>query len=328
MGHLPNDNLSDNTNVGMVFRKSKGTYFVRTAGQEIVCALSNQLHKQLIYPIAAPTSIRAHVVAVKDIGEVDPVAIGDRVRFVEAGEHAGMIIQVLPRKNKLGRLDPGFKPLEQVIVANVDQVVLVVAAAQPEPRWHLVDRYLAQAEIEELPALICLTKLDLVDYRTLADEIKLYQEIGYPVMLTSAYTGAGIEELKAQLRDRVSVLAGQSGVGKTSLLNRIQSGLGLRVAEISRTSGKGKHTTSQLEMFALDMGGSIVDTPGIKYFKLWDAEKIDLASLFREMRPYLGTCQFRADCTHVHEPGCAIRQAVAREQINERRYQSYLRLMK
>ncbi len=318
----------DGTSTGIVFRKSQGNYFVHAEGRELLCTISNQLRKRLVYPIAATTSIRPHVVAVEEIREVDPIAIGDLVRFVHAGKGSGMITEVLPRRRNLRRLDPGFKPLAQVIVANLDQMVIVVAAAQPAPKWHLVDRYLAQAELEELPAMICITKLDLAKPQALAEQVGIYQAIGYPVVLTCAKTGAGIEPLKAMLKDQISVLAGQSGVGKTTLLNTIQPGLGLRVSEISRATGKGVHTTSQLEMFQLASGGSIVDTPGIKYFRLWDAEKMGLAYLFPEMRPFLGRCQFRADCTHSHEPGCAVKRAVEDGSISTPRYSSYLKLRK
>ncbi len=320
--------ISGSTSTGIVFKKSQGTYFVHAAGREIVCSISNQLRKQLVYPIAAPTSIRPHVVAVKEIEQVDPVAVGDLVRFVHSGNGSGMITEVLPRKTKLGRLDPGFRPLEQVIVANIDQMIIVVAAAQPAPRWHLVDRYLAQAEVEEIPAVICITKQDLARGTELQAEVATYQKVGYPVVLTSATAGQGLDTIKQVLKDHVSVLAGQSGVGKTTLLNAIQPGLGLRVSDISHATGKGKHTTSHLEMFPLESGGHIVDTPGMKYFRLWDVSKMDLASLFPEMRPYLGRCQFRADCTHSHEPGCEVKQALSEGKISARRYESYLKLRK
>lgn len=311
---------------GMVFKKSLAHYFVNLDNQMVDCSLSSKLRKELIYPIADPASIRPHVVAVEDIRMVDPVAIGDLVRFVDNSDGTGMIVEVLPRKSKLVRRAAGSKPLEQVIVANVDQVVAIVAAAKPTPKWDLLDRYLVAAESLGLSARICITKLDLVAPDQLAEEVQTYQQIGYPVMLTSTVTGAGVEAFKQALKGRISVFAGKSGVGKTSLLNTIQPGLGLRVNEVSQHTGKGKHTTSHLEMFGLDGGGGVIDTPGMREFGLWNVTSADLASLFPEMRPYAGTCRFGVSCSHVHEPNCAIKEAVAAGKITPRRYQSYLKI--
>jgi ribosome biogenesis GTPase / thiamine phosphate phosphatase len=243
---------------------------------------------------------------------------------------------VLPRRNKLARRSavpmPSARPFEQVIVANVEQVVPVFAAAKPVPKWHLLDRYLVSAESAGLDALICITKVDLVQDETgrLNEEIETaaetYRNIGYRVILASSVTGQGLPELKQALQERVSVLLGKSGVGKTSLLNALQPGLGLRVNEVSRVTGKGKHTTTHLEMFPLEFGGAIVDTPGIREFGLWDVDEEDLAHFFPEMRPYLGSCRFGLDCSHNEEPGCSIRKAVSAGKISPFRYQSYMRL--
>jgi ribosome biogenesis GTPase len=312
--------------LGTVRRKSVGQYWVQVGGQTVVCSISNKLRKQLVYPIAAPSSIRRHVVAVKEIRQVDPIAIGDVVRFTDAGDGSGMITEVLPRRNCLVRRAAGPKPLEQVIVANVDQVVTVVAAAHPAPSWELLDRHLAAAEAMGLPALICITKLDVAETDSLAAEVETFERIGYPVILTSAVTGEGMSLLEAALKARLSVLVGKSGVGKTSLLNALQPGLGLRVSEVSRQTDKGRHTTSYLELFALDVGGSIVDTPGMREFGLWEVPGAEVAEMFREMRPYLGRCRFGADCSHRQEPGCVLRQAAESGAIAERRYRSYLRM--
>ncbi|MFI5267429.1 MAG: ribosome small subunit-dependent GTPase A [Chloroflexota bacterium] len=284
------------------------------------------MRKQLVYPIADPGSLRQHVVTVEDIRLVDPVAVGDNVQFVAGGDGSGMIVEVLPRRSKLVRRAAGTKPLEQVIVANVDQVIIICAADRPPPSWELVDRYLASAESTEVQARICITKIDLVEPGVLDKEVANYRTIGYPVDLTSANSGAGVEAFAEFLHDRLSVLAGKSGAGKTSLLNAVQPGLGLRVGAVSAMTGKGKHTTSYLEMFALDGGGGVVDTPGMREFGLWDVHQDDYALLFREFRPYLGTCRFGRSCRHRADPGCAITEAVAAGQITQRRYQSYLRL--
>lgn len=311
---------------GMVYRKATGQYWVSHDDQSVPCSLSNKLRKRLIYPIADPTSFRRRVMAVQDIRQIDPVAIGDRVRYVDAADGSGMIVEILPRRNRLVRRAAGNKPLEQVIVANVDRVVTIMAAAQPSPRWELLDRYLAAAADLDLPALILITKTDLVDPAAIQEEVETYRRIGYPVLLTSAVSGEGIAAFRRALAGRLSVLIGLSGVGKTTLLNTIQPGLGLRVGEVSRATNKGKHTTTNLEMFPLDGGGHLVDTPGMREFGLWDVQGGDLAATFLEMRPYLGHCRFGAGCTHAHEPGCAIKEAVAAGHIAPRRYQSYLKM--
>lgn len=329
---------------GVVFRKLLGMYTVHSNGKVVQCAISSKLRKHLEYwwGVSQSPDLHRKVKAVHDIREVDPVAIGDHVRFLESTRPLeisdgveGMIVEVLPRQNRLSRLasqqerKSGPKPLEQVIVANVDQVVVVFAVRQPQPKWVLLDRYLAAAESAGVPALICMTKMDLAREGDGVEPVAaMYEHIGYRVLLTSAVTGEGIEPFAQAIRGRVSVLMGKSGVGKTSLLNAVQPGLGLRVKEVSEATGKGKHTTSHLEMFPLDGGGGVVDTPGMREFGLWrDPSAGGLADLFVEMRPYIGACRFGLDCSHSHEPDCAIKAAVQAGEIAERRYQSYLRVL-
>jgi ribosome biogenesis GTPase / thiamine phosphate phosphatase len=344
------DNDSDAD--GVVYKKCNGFYTVRPVDapeRAITCEISSRLRKELVYSNASPNAARQRVRQVRELEHSDPLAVGDRVRFRSIGEAAGLIVAVLPRRNRLARraavARPGAHAFEQVVVANVDQVVPVFAAAQPSPHWNLLDRYLASAESSGLPALICITKLDLVggmdrDIQSIAAE---YSRIGYPVVTVSAYTGAGLDELRERLRGRVSVLVGKSGVGKTSLLNALQPGLGLRVEAVNRVTGKGKHTTTALEMFALDFGGvtpleyrgatplgysgAILDTPGVREYGLWEVAPEELASLFPEMRDLVGSCRFGLGCRHTEEPGCAIRQAVLAGRISPRRYHSYLRLL-
>lgn len=311
---------------GLVVKKSQGTYFVRSAGQVVTCASSNRLRKNLIYPTAAPTSLHHRVKEVKGIEAVDPIAVGDRVMFNHAGDGTGLITAVLPRRNHLARPAAGDKPLEQVIVANVDQVAPVLSAARPAPKWELLDRYLAAAEAAGVPSLIVITKTDLEPDAGLLDEVRAFQRLGYPVLLTSTVTGAGLDEFRAALTGLVSVFVGKSGVGKTSLLNAVEPGLGLRVRAVSDATDKGRHTTTHPELFELGQGGAVVDTPGMREFGLWKLAGADLAQAFVELRPYLGRCKFSADCTHAHEPGCAVKAAVAAGHITERRYRSYLRM--
>jgi ribosome biogenesis GTPase len=317
--------------VGVVFRKTLGHYTVRTAERDIACALSSRLRKQLIYPTANPNSTRRAVQAVRELDHVDPVAIGDEVGFVEAGDGTGLIVEILPRRNKLSRpaTMPGRRAFEQVIAANVDQVVPVFAAASPPPKWGLLDRYLVAAAAACLPALICINKIDLAaDDEDLQIMLAVYRRVGYAVHLVSAVTGDGLNDLKRALAGRVSLLVGKSGVGKTSLLNALQPGLGQRVKEVSRGElGKGMHTTTHLEMFPPDFGGALVDTPGVREFSLWDVAKDELAALFPEMAGLVGRCKFGLDCLHDEEPGCAIRRAVMNGAITPQRYQSYMKLL-
>jgi ribosome biogenesis GTPase len=320
---------------GIVYKRSMGSYTIHCHGQVYICAISSKLRKNIEYWFGAsdPSSGRKHVKSVSDINAVDPIAIGDQVAFVDAGNNTGMITEVLPRRNALSRhvpnphARPGEIPLEQVIVANVDQIVPVFAAAQPKPTWNLLDRYLATAEARHIEVFICITKLDIANERELMLEVDIYRQMGYPVLLSSTVTGQGIAELMAVLKDRVSVFVGKSGVGKTSLLNAIQPELGLRVKEVNIKVDRGRHTTTHLEMFRLDGGGGVVDTPGVREFALWQTDELDLAYLFRDLRPYLGECKFGLGCTHTHEPGCAVLAAVERGHISKRRHESYLRML-
>jgi len=190
----------------------------------------------------------------------------------------------------------------------------------------MLDRYLVSAEAAEVPALICITKMDLAEGDSLMETLRVYETIGYPVITTSVMTPSGIDEITAVLKERTSVLVGKSGVGKTTLLNAIQADLGLKVREVSDSTGKGKHTTSHLEMFPLDIGGAIIDTPGMREFGLLDLSKRNLAELFPEMHPLIGQCKFGMNCAHKSEPGCAIKQAVETGEIAYHRYQSYMKI--
>jgi ribosome biogenesis GTPase / thiamine phosphate phosphatase len=325
-------NTNDEDDTGVVFRKTTGHYTVHANGRDIDCVLSSLIHKQLIYPTADPTSLRHRVQDVREIEHVDPIAIGDRVRFVrvaDGGQNRGMITEVLPRLSKLSR--PGYAgALEQVIASNVDLVLPIFAVAEPTPKWGLLDRHLVSAESSKLPVLIVITKLDLAwKNKDFESDLEPYRRAGYPIQLVSARTGEGIEGLKQILQGKTSVLVGKSGVGKSSLLNAIQPALGLRVKEVSNgAQGKGQHTTTHLEMFALDLdgGGTIVDTPGMREFGLWEISGEELAYLFPEMAQHVGSCKFGLSCRHDTEPGCAIRKAVVSGEISPHRYKSYMNL--
>ncbi len=322
--------IETSDDVGVVFRKTTGHYTVHANGRELDCSLSSLIHKNLIYSTADPTSMRTRVQEVREIEHVDPIAIGDRVRFVDAGQNRGTVTEVLPRLSSFSRTAavPGKHAFQQVIAANVDQIIPIFAVASPTPKWGLLDRYLVAAEAAGLPSLIVITKLDLAWKNPQIDEeLKLYRKIGYLVHMVSPNTGEGIEELKSLLQGKMSVLVGKSGVGKTSLLNAIQPELGLRVKAVSDGElGKGRHTTTHYEMFELDFGGTLLDTPGMREFSLWDVAPDELADLFPEMAGHVGQCKFGLSCHHDREPGCAIRKAVMTGDISPYRYKSYMNL--
>lgn len=316
------------TYAGIVFRKSIGAYWVNTGANGFRCGLSNRLRKQLIYPTADRSSIGHHKVqSVTESPLIDPVAIGDEVRLLDGGNGEGLIVEVLPRRSKLTRRAAGRKSLEQVVVANVDQIVAVLPASRPTPDLVLLDRYLLTAEAADIPAIIVITKWDEEDKRRdyILQAIADYQAIGYTVTVTSAKSGEGIATVAEQLRDKLSVLMGVSGAGKTSLLNAVQPDLGLRVAEVNARHGEGRHTTTHLEMFELMNGGYIIDTPGMREFGLWDVSDDALIELFPEVANCIGACKFN-DCTHRDEPACTIKDAVDAGIMPLSRYRSYLKI--
>jgi ribosome biogenesis GTPase len=246
------------------------------------------------------------------------VTTGDRV-WIRPSEE-GWIERIEPRHGLLTRESRGR---EHVLVANVDQVVFVVSLVEPELKPHLIDRYLASAEQGGIRAVLCLNKADLIapaHYQTL---VGLYSQLGVPALLTSATDGTGIAMLRERLRGRETVFSGQSGVGKSSLLNAIQPDLGLRVREVSEVNQKGRHTTTAAELIQLDVGGWVVDTPGIRQFRPWDLLPEEIEGFFAEFRPFVPLCGY-PDCTHTHEDRCAVKRGVVRRQISMSRYTSYL----
>ncbi len=267
----------------------------------------------------------------RDWQNTDLTAVGDWVTITLNKDNTGTIATVEERRSTLSRTRPvaGSRSLrsdrEQVLIANVDQVIFVFAAKNPEPNLRKLDRFLVVAEMNELSAIICLNKIDLVDLPQLQQEFSLYEALGYEVICTSAATGYGVETLRQRLAGKLSVFAGSSGVGKSSLLNAVQPGLGLQVKDVSEATGKGMHTTRYTEMFPLDVGGYVADTPGIRGLALFDVEPGELDAYFREIAPLVAQCQF-SDCTHRNEPKCAVRAAVADGSIAPQRYESYLRL--
>lgn len=254
----------------------------------------------------------------------DIAAIGDTARVRVLADGSGVIEEVEERTRAIVRLDPRPQgDYQQVLLANPDQAVFVFACAHPNPKLRMLDRFLVIAEKQSIPAVIVANKIDLVE-----DAKKifgLYETIGYRVIYTSTKTAAGLDELKSVLRSKISAFAGPSGVGKSSLLNAMQPGLGLAVREVSKALKKGRHTTVTRELFPLEGGGYVADTPGWKSLALWDTEPEEIDGYFPELRELVQYCQF-SDCTHTHEPGCAVRQALVEGKIHPERYESYLRL--
>jgi ribosome biogenesis GTPase len=270
-----------------------------------------------------PSKLRGRLM--KERMESDAAALGDRVQIRVQPDGLASIEVVEERLRVLSRKAPGRSEIEQVLVANPDQAVFVFSCADPDPNFRMLDRLLVVSEREEIPALICANKIDLVVPRTAKHAFGIYPKLGYPVLYTSAVTGKGVREVSKALQGKLSVLAGPSGVGKTSLLNKIQPGLGLRTREISRATRRGKHTTVVPELLMLDGGGYVADTPGLKAFALWDIEPEEIDAYFPEIRTLVAECEF-SDCTHTHEPNCAVLVAVENGEIDPERYDSYLRM--
>ena len=248
------------------------------------------------------------------------VTTGDRVWIRPSLNDEGFIERIEPRHGILTRAS---KQRVQVLVSNVDQVVFVLSLVEPELKPHLIDRFLASAEQGGIAPVLCLNKADLVDPVAYQPLVGMYSQLGIPVLLTSAATTLGVARLKERLRGRQTVISGQSGVGKSSLLNAVQPGLGLRVREVSDVNQKGRHTTTTSELIRLEFGGWVVDTPGIRQFSLWDLRPEEMEGFFPEFRPFVPLCAF-PDCTHTHEERCAVKRAVFRRQVSASRYTSYL----
>lgn len=256
----------------------------------------------------------------------EKVVVGDRVEL----EHTGSgwaIAHVQGRWSALVRRAPGKAPRPKVIAANIDQVLVVFALVRPEPHLRMLDRFLVSCESSELDAVIVANKIDLADLAAARELFHPYQKAGYPVVYTSTKTGLGLDELKQRVCGRTSALTGPSGVGKSSLLNSIQEGLALRVASVSDAVQKGRHTTVSAQLVPLECGGYVADTPGLRELGLWDVPGSELDACFPEFRPYLGTCRFGNSCTHTHEPGCAVREAVDAGDIDAARYESYAKML-
>jgi ribosome biogenesis GTPase len=295
---------------GTILRAISGFYTVRTDdGRDVECRLRGRVKKER--------------------QATDLAVIGDRVRVSLLRDGTGMIEEVEERHSRFSRRQPGPRGTwkEDMLVANLDQVLVVFACADPPPHVRMLDRFLVVAEHNEIPAVVVANKVDLVGLDRARQTFGLYERIGYPVHYVSAREGIGVEDLADRLSGRTSVVTGPSGVGKSTLLNAVQPGLRLATGEVSEALHKGRHTTTSAELHPLTApgGGFVADTPGLRELGLWQIPDEELPWCFPELVPHLGGCAFN-DCSHLHEPRCAVRAAVDAGEIPAERYDSYRRL--
>ncbi|HEX7903057.1 MAG TPA: ribosome small subunit-dependent GTPase A [Chitinophagaceae bacterium] len=268
---------------------------------------------------------------IDDITSTNPVSVGDEVEIdIESEtENTAMIHEIHPRRNYINRRSPRANHQHHIIAANLDQALLLATLKEPRTSQGFIDRFLVAAEMYHVSAFIVFNKADLYKKKE-QDKFeqwkKIYETIGYKVLLISVTENKGIDEIKQMLQDKITLISGHSGVGKSSLLNAILPDLQLRTRDVSGWSGKGMHTTTFAEMYDLPFGGKLIDTPGMRELGLVDIDKQELSHYFPEMRTRLNNCQFN-NCLHINEPGCAIKEAVNRGEIHEDRYVSYLTIM-
>lgn len=291
---------------GIVIRSQSGFFTLDTPRGEVVARLRGRLKQG------------------RKTGDL--IAVGDWVKVSIVDDETAMIEEIEERERKLHRLAPTPRgEYEQIIIANPDQAVFIFACAKPEPRLGMLDRFLVIAERQGVPPLIVANKVDLIGMDAAGELFEHYRPLGYPLLYTSAKSGLGVDELTERLREEISVFMGPSGVGKTSLLNAIQPGLGLEVRAVSEATEKGRHTTVVRQMFPLQEGGYVADTPGLKALALWDIQPEEIDGYFPELRPLVHLCLF-SDCTHTHEPGCAVQAAVEDGRVHAERYASFVRM--
>jgi ribosome biogenesis GTPase len=271
------------------------------------------------------------VFKIDEITSTNPVSVGDKVEIEKENEteRTALITKIYDRTNYINRQSPRVKHHHHIVAANIDLSLLLATLKEPRTSQGFIDRFLIASEMYHVPSIIVFNKADL--FKKKEDEkfgqLKaMYEQIGYKVFLISVRTNMGIDELKMEMKDKITLISGHSGVGKSSLLNLIFPELQLKTQDISGWSGKGLHTTTFAEMFDLPWGGSVIDTPGMREFGLVDVTRQELSHYFPEMRERLVNCQFN-NCLHINEPGCAIKQAVADGEINEDRYVSYVNIL-
>lgn len=292
---------------GVITRLQSGFYRVHTPQGAFTCQLRGRLKQ----------GWQAETLA----------AVGDRVIITGFEDGSGVIEEILPREKAFFRLAPTARgEFKQVLLANPDQVCLVFSCANPAPSLRMLDRFLVITEKQQIPALIIANKTDLVGLDKARALFAVYERLGYRLLFTSAKEEAGIDELKENLIGKTSAFSGPSGVGKSSLLNRVQPGLGLKIGELKDSAArKGTHTTVARELYELDDGGFVADMPGLRTLSFWDMEPEELDAYFPELRDLVANCQF-GNCSHISEPGCAVKEAVSNGSVDKERYESYVRL--
>ena len=301
-----------NKEEGLILKSTGSSYLVRTNdGQVVACKLRGNFR-------------------IKGIKSTNPIAVGDNVFFVkESNSEQGFITEIKERKNYIYRKSINLSKITHIIAANIDTAFLVVSMAEPRTPLGFIDRFLVAAEAFRIPTKIIFNKCDLYNakcWEMQAKLFKLYSEIGYECIETSAVTQTGISRIKEAMQDRISLFCGQSGVGKSSIINVLEENLNLKMGDLSHYNNKGKHTTTFAEMFPLSFGGFIIDTPGIKEFGLIQYEKEEVSHYFPEMLQRLDKCKF-SNCTHTHEPECAVKQALDKGKIAQSRYLNYLSII-
>jgi ribosome biogenesis GTPase len=327
---------------GVVLNGAHGIYDVHTDNGVLRCTLRGKLKKAFAQAQTAKSIQKARprfdkpqktarLNERRDTGNSplpDRLSVGDYVRLRQLDSTNGLIEEILPRQSALVRKDAGStekKNTQQTLLANLDQVAIVLATAQPEPHFGFLDRYLAICESAQLRALICFNKVDLPHAIRVEEAADLYRHLGYPLVWTSTHTQNGLEELREHLKNHTTLFTGPSGVGKSSLVNALEPGMGIRTSTISDATGKGRHTTTGSQLYPFTGGGWLADSAGIRALAAWNIAAEELAWCFVEFRPYLSECLY-SDCTHIDEEGCAILQAVEDHVIDEHRYRSYIRM--
>lgn len=300
-----------NKEQGLIMKSTGSSYIVRTQNDDIItCKLRGKFR-------------------IQGIKATNPIAVGDNVLFTRENQQDGSITDILPRKNYIYRKSVNLSKISHIIAANIDAAFLIVGMTNPRTPLGFIDRFLVAAESFRIKTILVFNKTDLYDsdlQQTQKQLQEIYSNIGYQCLSTSVITKEGLNVLKSEMQDKVSLFSGQSGVGKSSIINCIEPDLQLKVSNISDYNSKGKHTTTFAEMFELSFGGFIIDTPGIKEFGLIHYEKEEISHYFPEMLELLPQCKF-SNCTHTHEPGCAVKQAWEEGKIADSRYQNYLAII-